>query len=126
MCITKKKSKEEIPLKKEKSFKINKKIYPEYPGINQIPNNNINYNNNIFQENKNIKEQEINKINIPKVERKPESKKKKQNSDKNKPPTTRDEREIAKMEELCDELLDNNNKNNIIQIILNLLQYLIL
>ena len=117
--ITKKKSKEEIPLKKEKSFKINKKIYPEYPEINQIPNNNINYNNQIFQENKNIKEQDINKINIPKVERKPESKKKKQNSDKNKPPTTRDEKEIAKMEELCDELLDNNNKNNIIQIIFN-------
>ena len=116
--ITKKKSKEEIPLKKEKSFKINKKIYPDNPEINQISNNNINYNNQIFQENENI-EQDINKINIPKVERKPESKKKKQNSDKNKPPTTRDEKEIAKMEELCDELLDNNNKNNIIQIIFN-------
>ena len=117
--IIKKKSKEEISLKKEKSFEINKKINPEFPEINPIQNNNINYNNQIFQEKEKKKEKDINIINAPKEEKKPESKKNKQNNAKKKLPAPKKDKKVSKIEEECDELLDNNNKNNIIQIIFN-------
>ena len=114
--ILKKKSKEEIELKKEKSFDINKKIYLQFQEINLILNNNdnINYNNQNFKENKNIQGKDKNIINMQKEEKNPESKNKKQNINKTNP--SKKEKE---MEELCDKLLDNNNKNNIIQIIFN-------
>ena len=113
------KSEEKIELKNEKSLEINKKINSQYNEANSAinNNNNNNYINHISKENNNIQENNMNIINIPKEEKKSEPKKKKQNSNKNKPLLSKLEKEVIKIEEQCNELLDNENKNNIIQII---------
>ena len=96
--ITKKKSNEIIFEKKEKIIE-EEKFKSKSNENNIIKNNYNNYNNNINQEkNKNN--------NLIKKEK------------ENKPILSKKEKEINTF---CEELLDNNNKNNIIQIIFNYL-----
>ena len=114
----------EINKSKENDIKANNntiedilKLKYELNNNNQINVNNNNFNNNIIiQKEKKEQEKINNNNNIIKEEENKELNIKKDNN-YSKPISQKQENELIKIEEFCDELLNNSKKNNIIQII---------